>query len=92
MSATLTSEAAQTLKVALEILQNIWMLIELHEETESNHQLSAWFQQQYAETFADSFLTDGFPYQQSSETGKIISILYFRALIVIIQHLFQIRG
>lgn len=68
MSATLTSEAAQTLKVALEILQNIWMLIELHEETESNHQLSAWFQQQYAETFADSFLTDGFPYQQSSET------------------------
>lgn len=68
MSATLTNEAAQTLKVALEILQNIWMLIEMHEETESNHQLSAWFQQQYAEIFADSFLTAGFPYQRSCET------------------------
>uniref|UniRef100_A0A0A1WDU1 Testis-expressed sequence 10 protein homolog n=1 Tax=Zeugodacus cucurbitae TaxID=28588 RepID=A0A0A1WDU1_ZEUCU len=67
MSATLTSEAAQTLKVALEILQNIWILIELHEETESNQQLSAWFQQQYAEVFADSFLSDGFPYQQNCE-------------------------
>ncbi|XP_011201507.2 testis-expressed protein 10 [Bactrocera dorsalis] len=71
MSTTLTSEAAQTLKVALEILQNIWMLIELQEENESNHQLSAWFQEQYAETFAGSFLTDGFPYQQSETDPEL---------------------
>ncbi|XP_050328480.1 testis-expressed protein 10 [Bactrocera neohumeralis] len=71
MSTTLTNEAAQTLKVALEILQNIWMLIELNEENENNHQLSAWFQEQYAETFAVSFLTDGFPYQQNETDPEL---------------------
>ncbi|XP_004535067.1 testis-expressed protein 10 homolog [Ceratitis capitata] len=70
---TLASEAAQTLKIVLEILQNLWMLIELHEKTERNSQLSMWFRQQYAETFANSFLTDGFPYQQNCETDTDLS-------------------
>ncbi|XP_017473163.1 PREDICTED: testis-expressed sequence 10 protein [Rhagoletis zephyria] len=66
-SITLTSEAALTLKVVLEILQNIWQLIKLHEQEKNHNLLSDWFREEYAEIFASSFLTEVFPYQQGCE-------------------------
>ncbi|XP_067638740.1 testis-expressed protein 10 [Eurosta solidaginis] len=63
-SLTLANEAAQTLKIVLEILQNLWHLIELQEQPENSKELSTWFKNEYANVFSNTFVTDGFPYQQ----------------------------
>lgn len=67
----LTLDAAITLKIVLEIIENLWSLIEIYEEQVNNHDLSLWFKDQYADVFAANFLQDSYPYQQILvEEGK----------------------
>ncbi|XP_053950196.1 testis-expressed protein 10 [Anastrepha ludens] len=77
---TITNEAAQTLKVVLEILQDLWQLIELHEQEENTYLLSAWFQDEYAAIFDSSFLTEGFPYQQNETNAEVKKKTYKKHL------------
>ncbi|XP_037813672.1 testis-expressed protein 10 [Lucilia sericata] len=60
----LTLDAAITLKIVLEIIENLWSLIEIYEQQVNNHDLSIWFKDQYADVFAANFLQDSYPYQQ----------------------------
>ncbi|XP_065362774.1 testis-expressed protein 10 [Calliphora vicina] len=60
----LTLDAAITLKIILEIIENLWSLIEIYEQQVNNHDLSLWFKDQYADVFAANFLQDSYPYQQ----------------------------
>lgn len=59
----LSYDAAKTLKIVLEILQNLWVLTELLEAEINNNDLSRWFRKQYADTFVSNFLGT-FPYKQ----------------------------
>lgn len=66
----LTLDAAITLKIVLEIIENLWSLIEIYEEQVNNNDLSSWFKDQYADVFAANFLQSSYPYQQiDSEEG-----------------------
>ncbi|XP_061392514.1 testis-expressed protein 10 homolog [Musca vetustissima] len=60
----LTLDASLTLKIVLEIIENLWSLIEIYEEQVNNHDLSLWFKDQYADVFAANFLQSSYPYQQ----------------------------
>ncbi|KAM7348786.1 testis-expressed protein 10 [Cochliomyia hominivorax] len=60
----LTLDAATTLKIVLEIIENLWTLIEIYEKQVNNHDLSIWYKDQYADVFAANFLQDSYPYQQ----------------------------
>lgn len=66
----LTHDAAYTLKVVLEIIENLWTLVEIHEIDVNNNDLSVWFRSSYGEIFASHFLQSAFPYQQSDKKGK----------------------
>ncbi|XP_005185590.2 testis-expressed protein 10 [Musca domestica] len=60
----LTLDASLTLKIVLEIIENLWSLIEIYEEQVNNNDLSLWFKDQYADVFAANFLQSSYPYQQ----------------------------
>lgn len=60
----LTPDAALTLKIVLEIVENLWTLIEIYEMHANNNDLSVWFKYQYADVFAANFLQTSYPYQQ----------------------------
>ncbi|XP_013103081.1 testis-expressed protein 10 [Stomoxys calcitrans] len=60
----LTLDAALTLKIVLEIIENLWTLIGIYEEQVNNKDLSTWFKDQYADVFAANFLQSSYPYQQ----------------------------
>uniref|UniRef100_A0A1B0FCU1 Pre-rRNA-processing protein Ipi1 N-terminal domain-containing protein n=1 Tax=Glossina morsitans morsitans TaxID=37546 RepID=A0A1B0FCU1_GLOMM len=59
----INSDAAQALKIVLEIIADLWFLIDIHEEQTNNHAVSLWFQDQYKEIFALHFLQIGYPYE-----------------------------
>uniref|UniRef100_A0A1A9WZE0 Ipi1_N domain-containing protein n=1 Tax=Glossina brevipalpis TaxID=37001 RepID=A0A1A9WZE0_9MUSC len=58
----LNLDTAQTLKIILEIIANLWLLIDIHEEQINNNALSLWFQHKYKELFALNFLQAMYPY------------------------------
>lgn len=73
METLLTLDAAITLKIVLEIIENLWSLIELYEQQVNNHDLSLWFKDQYADVIAANFLNDFYPYKQMTfEESKLI--------------------
>ncbi|XP_055852133.1 testis-expressed protein 10 [Episyrphus balteatus] len=59
----LSYDAAKTLKIVLEILQNLWVLTEMLEAEINNTDLSRWFRKEYADSFVANFLGT-FPYKQ----------------------------
>lgn len=81
----LTPDAAITLKIVLEIIENLWTLIEIYEKQVNNHDLSFWFKDQYADVFAANFLQDSYPYQQmlyeeSKNISKICIYMFLKLL------------
>ncbi|XP_055906175.1 testis-expressed protein 10 [Eupeodes corollae] len=60
----LSHDAANTLKIVLEILQNLWILTEMVEAEINNTDLSTWFRKMYADSFVANFLGI-FPYKQA---------------------------
>lgn len=73
----LNLDAAITLKIVLQIIENLWSLINIYEQQVNNYDLSLWFKDQYADVFAANFLQDSYPYQKmcsdESEYNIIIS-------------------
>ncbi|XP_073828919.1 testis-expressed protein 10 homolog [Musca autumnalis] len=65
----LTLDASLTLKIVLEIIENLWSLIEIYEQQVNNNDLSLWFKDQYADVFAANFLQSSYPYQQFDADG-----------------------
>ncbi|XP_075155020.1 testis-expressed protein 10 [Haematobia irritans] len=70
----LTLDAALTLKIVLEVIENLWTLIDIYEEQVNNNDLSSWFKDQYADVFAANFLQTSYPYQHvDTDEDKIKS-------------------
>lgn len=78
----LSADAAISLKVILEIIANLWSLVDLHEAQVNNQDLSQWFRAEYANAFASNFMQKGFPYQQvEGNTIIFYEFIYYIFLI-----------
>lgn len=77
METLLTLDAAITLKIVLEIIENLWSLIDIYEQQVNNHDLSSWFKDQYADVFAANFLQDSYPYQKMIFDQSKYSVFFF---------------
>lgn len=59
-----SNEAAFSLKIILEIIDQLLELVQMYDHDVNNNDLLQWFQKKYAQEFSSQFL-NGFPYHQS---------------------------
>lgn len=61
---TITTDAAYTLKLLIQVIQQLHALIELWCEEVKNDELSVWFKEKFSNDFQQHFLSSGFPFNQ----------------------------
>ncbi|XP_063698535.1 testis-expressed protein 10 homolog [Culicoides brevitarsis] len=61
---SITTDAAYTLKLLLQVILQLQSLVELWCEEASNDELSLWFKEKFSNDFQQHFLIAGFPFNQ----------------------------